>query len=176
MNIRNDIFYAIRQFKSLSVILALLLGLNVLAYFFMIVPLKSSLSDLEGRMARMGTQRVELQVQRQAQKDLALFEDRLFEQTDFEKFMSNLSKTAKKQGLGIPTLNYSPQGRELRGLTKMKVGFSLNGTYPNIKKILSKLESEGRLLVVDEISLSQGRLGGLLQTNLTMEVFIHENG
>lgn len=176
MNVWKDILYAVQQFKILSMIFSLLLGLNFLGYLFMIIPLQSSISNLEDKMAMMGSQRVEVQVQKQAQKDLVLFEDRLFEQTDFEIFMSNLSKTAKQQGLGIPTLNYSPQGREQRGLTKMTVGFSLNGTYPKIKKILSKLESEGHLLVVDEISLSQGRLGDYLQTNLTMEVFIHENG
>ena len=173
MDLLKDILYGLGRFKVLSITAAVLLVLNVFVYAVGLYPLYASIKKLEDRMITLKSQRIQAQAQKQAQADLLQFQRRLPSQHDLVQIMSSLSKSAEQQGLGAPTLNYTPSRPDAHDLVQTTVDLGVIGSYPQIKQFLYSLEELDQLLIPDEITLATTRDAGKVQAHLSIEVYLH---
>ena len=174
MNRGSDILYAMTRLKGWSIAAGLLLVSNIALYSAGLAPLRASISGLEDRLTAARDQRLQEQAVKQARGHLDQFQKLLSDPQDFVRIMSALSKAAKQEGLGTPSLKYNPVSRIAQGLSKIDADMNVNGSYPQIKKFLAFLETQDRLIALDEIGFSTTHDGKKVGADLSIKVYLHE--
>ena len=81
-------------------------------------------------------------------------------QKDMPLLVKDLVQTAKRLRLKVGAINYDIAKRGQEGLTLLAFSFPAAGSYPDIKRFISELETSGRLLAIEGLDLGkdQGRV------------------
>lgn len=159
--------------------IALVLGLLALAvnagfYLIVIRPRVRAYEDLEG--ARTSFDR-ELGSAEKRQKAIASYYEGLTEtQANTEKFFKEILGTKQEKmieiqreiaeiadqfGIDPQTLSMQNDEKEEDGLERFGIEIPIEGDYTNLRKFLARLENSKTFLIVDRISLTLTKEGGL---------------
>lgn len=71
----------------------------------------------------------------------------------FSMLLGDLFDLAEKAGLSIHQISYRPEHDKESGYVRYGLNFSVDGTYPDIKKFLYLLENAERILIIQNIAV-----------------------
>src|SRR4029077_4618534 len=69
---------------------------------------------------------------------------------------AEVRKLASQAGLEPPSVAFPENPIEAYGLVKREFVFTVQGTYPELRKFINLLETSGSFLILEEIGLNQG--------------------
>jgi type IV pilus assembly protein PilO len=88
-----------------------------------------------------------------AQKELALFRERVMDKKAFPSFLARVFETAQRNSLSLKQVNYKPTPIAGEGLLNYEIGFTVSGRYDSVKSFISELTRFREIVVIDSISL-----------------------
>lgn len=109
--------------------------------------------DLEGQ--RQGIERTRLAVDELYSERLATERERL------TRIIAEVKDLAARSGLTPPGVSYPTEPLESYGLRRRAFVFSVQGTYPDLRKFINLLELSETFLTLEEVSLSESSGGAL---------------
>lgn len=109
--------------------------------------------DLEGQ--RQGIERTRLAVDDLYSERLAPERERL------TRIIAEVKDLAARSGLTPPSVSYPTEPLEAYGLRRRAFVFSVQGTYPDLRKFINLLELSDTFLTLEEIGLSESSGGAL---------------
>ncbi len=103
----------------------------------------------EGRAPRQAEDRLIL-----AEEDLAVFRKAIPHRAELSGLLGELFTLADATGLRIDQVGYDPETVEGRPLLRYALGFSVNGSYLQVKRFVHALEESPRLIALESLTLS----------------------
>lgn len=124
--------------------------------------------ELETMIARVGTN--DQQVEQLYAERLAPRSRRLTGIT------AEVKRLAQQAGLVAPGFSYPEEEIENYGLIKRSFIFSVEGTYPELRKLISLIEVSPSFLTIEEITVSGGGDGPDLKIDLSLSTLFADEG
>jgi hypothetical protein len=166
----KEFFKGVRG-RVVVVALAVLL-LNIILSIYVVSPLTETEGALKAHVERIEPGTAEgVGGARKAYDDISTFRERLSSKEELTATLSKVFKAAKRQGLTIKQSNYSPGKPDAFGVSRYTVSFPVSGVYGKIKKFIHALESMKTPLAVEELALSRGTKGNLIELNVTLSAY-----
>jgi len=86
--------------------------------------------------------------------------------------LNDVLKLAKKNGLRIPSADYSPETIKDSGFSRYTISFPVEGGYGRIKRFIYDVEAMRHAVVIDDITLASGRAGtGTIGLKIRISVY-----
>ena len=89
-----------------------------------------------------------------AEEDLASFWQAIPHRAELSGLLGELFTLADEAGLRIDQVGYDPQAVEGRRLLRYSLGFSVSGSYLQVKRFVHALEESPRLIALESLTLS----------------------
>jgi type IV pilus assembly protein PilO len=156
--------------RRIPILIGGLILLNIAAYLLMSNVVAPRLDALERRYIKLQSQVRELrltgktdaaagsprEIYRRGEEDLGQFRAAIPPRTELTALIGEIFSLAGKAGLSIDRIGYDPTEISGRELLRYSLNFSVNGDYGQIKRFVYSLEQSGRLIAIEELSLSGG--------------------
>ncbi len=114
--------------------------------------------DLEAQAAAIGQTRLAVE---------KLYSERLgTEAQNLTRLIAEVKDLAARSGLTPQAVSYPRESLETYGLRKRSFVFSVQGTYPDLRKLINLLELSDSFLTLEQVSLSSAGAGGTLSIQL----------
>lgn len=94
----------------------------------------------------------------------------LMKMEEFSKFRDELRMTFNKYGLMNKRVEHSYKG--VFDYIKVGVSFSVEGTYPNIKRFIHEMLNRKEMILIKRIKLKKDQQKGVIAGNFNMEVYL----
>lgn len=90
---------------------------------------------------------------------------------DFSRFRDDLHVMFNKHRLGskVPSYNYK---NALRDYIRVEVSFTVNGSYPNIKRFIHEIINLEKMILVKRIQFNKSKQSGNIAAKFLMEVYL----
>lgn len=127
---------------------------------------KAVVEDLEAYVAALD----------QAELDLDYLRDEVLSTKKHRliKVQLALQKIAAKFNIALAQVNYSNELLESEGLERLAMVVPLEGGYQGVRGFVQEVESSEEFLVVESVSLAQGKDGGVLVAlNITLATYFN---
>ena len=176
----------LREHRRVLVPLAVLLVVNIVAYFAIVSPLARSVANIEQRdraaerslaaaQAELSEVSGMLTGKAKASGELATFyNDVLPQDLSGARRLTylRLARLARGANLDYERSSYSPTVETDSTLTRLGIQMVLSGTYANIRTFIYELETAPEFVVIDNIQLSEGgRDSGSLVVSLELSTY-----
>ena len=89
-----------------------------------------------------------------AEQDLATFRQAIPHRAELSGLLGELFTLADEAGLRIDQVGYDPQALEGRPFLRYSLGFSVSGSYLQVKRFVHALEESPRLIALESLTLS----------------------
>lgn len=83
---------------------------------------------------------------------------------------AEVRKLASQAGLEPPSVSYPESPIEAYGLVKRQFIFTVQGTYPALRKFINLLETSGSFLILEEVTLSHGGDDGEANLRINLKI------
>lgn len=172
-----------KYFIKASAVLLLVLIIDICILVFGVMKLEKKASDLS-RKADTGSQEIaklerkvtekeaEVRKMGEGKQVMQTLKHKIFQKRSerFIAFQKEVEKLVRDAGMGIDKFDYKyevvPKDLEKEGWKNGYVEVSLSlpvqGSYPQIKKLISLLEDSGHFMTIEGIAISQTNQGGVL--------------
>jgi type IV pilus assembly protein PilO len=178
---KQYILEIIRQkWRLLSIILALLL-LNVALGVVVSVYQLPSLADLQTKWSNLRRQAASVgqldatALHQQGSADLEKLKAKIPEKRQFARVLSDLFEAAASSAVEVGAISYKPVQIREEALLSYELSFSVSGSYAAVKSYLADLQKNPELIVVDNVSFSNGDLFvEKVVMNLRITVYLRE--
>lgn len=111
-----------------------------------------------------------------AKEDIHAFYHRLESKKAFLSMVGDFKQLLDQSGLAIPRMIFKPEFLKGPSVWKYQTSCKINGTYPDLKKFLAKLQGEKELFCIDQLTLFHDSPG---RENMSMAIdfttFYREN-
>ena len=102
--------------------------------------------------------------------ELKAFNDKIPETPEFGEFLDQLDRMMKQRNLAL--ISVQPQGGVAeKTLTKIPVRMIFNGTFINIFNMIHAMETTGRTVVMENISIAKSNLEDNCRVQLLASIF-----
>lgn len=167
--------------RKLTLAVAVLLALDVVAGIFLLSPLGRSQrshqeeydrlrKELRAKMIESLPLRGMDQKLAQAETDLAgFYRDRFPSQAS--AVPEELGKLAGANGVHVTEVRYSSEAAGAAGLQRVSMDATLAGDYLQVAKFINALERDRMFFVIDEVTLSEQQ-GGFVRLQLKLETYL----
>ena len=159
-------------------------GLFILSGFFCIISLaytsieNVTAKDLQDRidsctkeLAQLSKEEASLSDWRNISKYFDQFKnDYLMKMEEYSQFRDNLRITFNKYGLQNKVVDHSY--KHVFGYRKVTISFTVEGTYPQIKRFVHDILNRKEMIVIKQIKLSKGRRTASISGNFKLEVYL----
>lgn len=118
-------------------------------------------------LAELVEQRRDLEAQRQGIERTRLAVDELYserlatERERLTRIIAEVKDLAARSGLTPPGVSYPTEPLEAYGLRRRAFVFSVQGTYPDLRKFINLLELSQTFLTLEQVTLSESSGGAL---------------
>jgi Tfp pilus assembly protein PilO len=172
-----------KDLKTAVIVGGLLLFANAAVYGILVRPRITAFHDLEGSRAEF---KKELSEAERTQKTLAAFYDKLqTTQSNIDEFYNKVLGSKQENLISVQReivdigteyrinpeiVSYSNKDNVENGLEEFSINVPVEGDYADLRNFIAKLESSKSFLIVEGISLTGTKEGGLtlqLQIQLT---------
>jgi hypothetical protein len=99
------------------------------------------------------------------------FEARLPDRKGLTGVINDIFNAARRNGLKIPTGDYSPKTVKETDISKYTIRFPVEGTYPQIKRFIYDIEAMDHLLAVEEIAFSSSKGARTIGLKITISTY-----
>jgi len=89
----------------------------------------------------------------QGEKDLATFRERIPPHREFTGLIAELQQMADEAGLDLAQISYRHEQDSDNRLLRYQLGFTIAGSYQDIKQFVHTLEQSPRLFIIQQIGL-----------------------
>jgi type IV pilus assembly protein PilO len=164
--------------KRLTVVLAVLLGLDLICAVILLSPLgRSRQSDIEALQAQLRLKTQQVQPLRGLDKKVLVakqqiadfYRDRL--PSDYSDIAEEMGKVADQNGTNIGQVKYHLEDEQGGGLRPISIESLLSGDYLHIVKFINALERDKMLFIVNSINLGDAK-GGTVKLQLKMQTYM----
>jgi hypothetical protein len=159
-------------------------GLFILSCFFCIISLAyTSMENITAKglqdridrckkeLAQLSIEEASLSDWRNISKYFDQFRnDYLMKMDDYSKFRDNLRITFNKYGLQNRVVAHSY--KQVFGYRKVLVSFTVEGTYPKIKRFIHDILNRKEIIVIKQIKLSKGKRAATIAGSFNLEVYL----
>jgi type IV pilus assembly protein PilO len=162
----------------------LLLGLllaNVLIYYVPLRMIANQADSIQSDYIRMQAQQrsqssesgtlTPAETYVRSVEDMQRFRNEIPDQTELSGLVDELFRIAEKSGLKITSVKYDPQRDADQNLLHYDLGFEVDGTYAQVKKMVHAVEQSPRLLAIDKLSLNSSKSDGNVRLRLKLTTF-----
>ncbi|MGD2085293.1 MAG: hypothetical protein PVH61_03830 [Candidatus Aminicenantes bacterium] len=94
----------------------------------------------------------------------------LMKMEDYSQFRDNLRITFNKYGLQNNVVNHSY--KQVFGYRKVTVSFTVEGTYPQLKRFIHDILNRKEIIVIKQIKLSKGKRPTTITGHFNLEVYL----
>jgi type IV pilus assembly protein PilO len=118
-------------------------------------------------LSELVEQRRDLEAQRQGIASTRLAVDELYserlatERERLTRIIAEVKDLAARSGLTPPSVAYPTEPLEAYGLRRRAFVFSVQGTYPDLRKFINLLELSDTFLTLEQVTLSESSAGTL---------------
>jgi len=174
----------------MRVILFTLLLANLVAFYFVMVPLGGSPEELDARVASLQQQVV---VQRKnlervrglsgkmtaARREAEDFEARSFtdRRVAYSTLVGELARAAQETGIRVKEhalVNEEVEGTETLGMITVNANYE--GTYGDLLQFVNRMDRSPRFIIIDSMSATPQQGTNLLNVAMKMNIFVRQNG
>jgi type IV pilus assembly protein PilO len=133
-------------------------------------------------LAELVEQRRDLEAQRQGIASTRLAVDELYserlatERERLTRIIAEVKDLAARSGLTPPSVAYPTEPLEAYGLRRRAFVFSVQGTYPDLRKFINLLELSETFLTLEEVTLAESSGGALAIQLRVSTLFSTEEG
>jgi len=159
-------------------------GLFILSGFFCIISLiytsmenvtakglQDRIDSCQKELAQLSKEEASLSDWRNIGKYFDQFKnDYLMKMEEYSQFRDNLRTTFNKYGLQNKVVEHSY--KQIFGYRKVNISFSVEGTYPQIKRFIHDILNRKEMIVINQIKLSKGRRSASISGNFKLEVYL----
>lgn len=165
--------------RSILLLLAVLLGLNLITYLVIEQLVVPQVTEQESRFLKRqaeirlllhnqgGSAKSPHQLFVWASEDLARFQQSVPDYREFTGLIEELLVLSSRAQLNISQISYGAEALQGAPLLKLNLSFNVTGEYAQIKKFIHSLEQSIRLITIGQISLQSSDDDGVgLRLNL----------
>jgi Tfp pilus assembly protein PilO len=170
------------------IIVLVLLGLNLVAGWFVYMPFGGSAQDMEGQLSGLRAQAKERRMSLDRTKKLTSNMDRgrtegdqfvatyfLSRPTTYSTVVDELSGMAKRAGVRVKEHGFVEDPVEGSDeLSMLSVNGNYEGTYADLLHFLREVDKAPRLVTIESLSASPQQGSGVLSINMRANTFIRE--
>ncbi len=145
------VFQRYRMLKINTVLFFLVFLANALLFAFFVFPegAKKNQALQKWEASRENLNR--LHSLKKAETQLMQWRGLLKPKGDFSDINSAIYKTAKKNRIEIPSIDYQQEELDLKGLSKISFSFTVTNRYDRIRKFIYALETSSEFLLIDQL-------------------------
>jgi Tfp pilus assembly protein PilO len=155
-----------KQLRTAAVVFALLVCVNLLLYVLRIAPDEARLKTWAPNAAELRMRHAEASLFEEQKPLFAGLLDGIPVQKDMPLLVKELEQMAKKLNLSVAAINYDIPRRESGELAMLSFSFPVEGRYPDIKRFIYEVETSGRLIGIQNVSLESDQVKVKLQMKL----------
>lgn len=170
------------------IIVLVLLGLNLVAGWFVYMPFGGSAQEMEGQLSGLRAQAKERRMSLDRTKKLTSNMDRgrtegdqfvatyfLSRPTTYSTVVDELSGMAKRAGVRVKEHGFVEDPVEGSDeLSMLSVNGNYEGTYADLLHFLREVDKAPRLVTIESLSASPQQGSGVLSINMRANTFIRE--
>lgn len=170
------------------IIVLVLLGLNLVAGWFVYMPFGGSAQEMEGQLSGLRAQAKERRMSLDRTKKLTSNMDRgrtegdqfvatyfLTRPTTYSTVVDELSGMAKRAGVRVKEHGFVEDPVEGSDeLSMLSVNGNYEGTYADLLHFLREVDKAPRLVTIESLSASPQQGSGVLSINMRANTFIRE--
>jgi Tfp pilus assembly protein PilO len=146
-----------KQLRTVMVLFAALVCINVLLYVFLIAPSVNWLKAGEETSAELRQRHAEAVLFNQQKPLFTGILAGIPAQTDMPLLIKEIMQMARKQNLSVAPINYDIPRRESGELAMLSFSFPVEGRYPDIKRFLYEVETSDRLIGIQDANLASDK-------------------
>jgi Tfp pilus assembly protein PilO len=161
-----------RKLRNAALVFAGLLGLVFLLYGVLVVPSSATLREKERLHADLRKRHAEALLFKKQKESFAGIRAGIPGQKDMPILIKELVQTARKLKLAVAAVNYDIPRPGGQGLTMLSFSFPVEGSYPNVKRLIYELESSERLIGIQDLKLDGDR--GRVRLQMKLVTYIRE--
>lgn len=136
--------------------------------------LSNRIEQRERSVDRMERRRSRLQQQRDNLRRFHddVLSDKFSKLTTIQREIRNL---ATQFQVNPESISYAPEYVKDQELVNFEISFPLRGSYENLRQFIQRVESSGNFLIINDISLTDSREGGVsLSVNIRLRTFFQD--
>ena len=104
--------------------------------------------------------------------DVEIFKKRLPDRDGLTDVLDEVFKTARSNGLKIPSGDYGPETVKETAISRYTITLPVEGRYPQIKRFIYDIETMKYPLAIEEITLSRGKgAAGVIGLKIKMSAY-----
>jgi Tfp pilus assembly protein PilO len=159
-------------------------GLFILSGFFCIISLvytsmenvtakglQERIDNCQKELAQLSKEEASLSDWRNIGKYFDQFKnDYLMKMEEYSHFRDNLRITFNKYGLKNRMVEHSY--KKVFGYRRVNMSFSVEGTYPQIKRFIHDILNRKQMIVIKQIKLSKSKRSASISGNFRLEVYL----
>lgn len=168
----SDILHAFAVSRRLTYAAVGLAVLVALVFVAAVLPVERAVAQIEDELLALNRTRALRQTLQQTRAELATFDQTLAGPDELVGVLADLTTAAKRHGLSLPTVSFSPNQRTDSGLEVSAITLELSGGYAGLKALLAEIEAAPRMIVLDALTLSRARDGLKIQAQLGLKLYL----
>lgn len=162
-----------RQLRTVAIVFAVLVCINLALYFIFIAPFTARLKTTAATSAGLRKRHAEAMM---FNEQKPLFADLLAgipAQKDMPLLVKELEQMAKRLNLTVAMINYDIPRRESGALAMLSFSFPVEGRYPDIKRFIYEVETSGRVIGIQDVKLDSDK--GRVKLELKLMTYVRGN-
>ncbi|MCK9417813.1 MAG: type 4a pilus biogenesis protein PilO [Nitrospirae bacterium] len=162
-----------KQLRSVAIVFAVLVCVNLLLYVFRIAPSEAKLKTWEPTSVELRMRHSEAVLFKEQKPLFAGLLAGIPEQKDMPLLVKELEQMAKKLNLTVAAINYDIPQRESGELAMLSFSFPVEGRYPDIKRFIYEVETSGRLIGIQDVKLESDK--GRVKLQMKLMTYVRGN-
>ena len=162
-----------KELRTVAIVFAVLVCINLALYFFLIVPSASWLKTGEAKSAELRTRHAAAVLFNEQKPLFADLLEGIPEQKDMPLLVKELEQMAKRLNLAVAAINYDIPRRESGELAMLSFSFPVEGRYPDIKRFIYEVETSGRLIGIQDVNLESDK--GKVKLQMKLMTYVRGN-
>jgi Tfp pilus assembly protein PilO len=162
-----------KQLRTAAIVFALLVCVNLLLYVLRIAPDEARLKTWEPKSTELRMRHAEAVLFEEQKPLFAGLLDGIPVQKDMPLLVKDLEQMAKRLNLAVAAINYDIPRRESGELAMLSFSFPVEGRYPDIKRFIYEVETSGRLIGIQNVSLESDQ--GKVKLQMKLMTYLRGN-
>jgi Tfp pilus assembly protein PilO len=168
--------------RPVGLILLFLLLILAANTVFSLVVIKSQSDEILTLLERISSAREEIKRPessnvgeriKKVQTDVESFKAGIPDHKGLTGVLNDIFAAARKNGLQIPSGDYSPKTVKETDISKYTIRFPVEGTYPQIKRFIYDVGALRHLLAIEDIAFSSSKGKRTIGLKITVSTYFH---
>ena len=155
-----------KQLRTVAIVFAALVCINLLLYVLLIAPSQISLKKSEAESTELRMRHAEAVLFKEQKPLFAGLLAGIPAQKDMPLLVKEFEQMAKRLNLTVAAINYDIPRRESGELAMLSFSFPVEGRYPDIKRFIYEVETSGRLIGIQDVTMESDKDKVKLQMKL----------